>query len=257
MIAPTSAAAGACSNSGCMRAIRYTPAVTIVAAWIRAETGVGPSMASGSQVWSGTWADLANAPTSSRHAAGHEVGVVAREVLRRRCRTSCRKSSVPELLKMKYVPSTRPTSPTTLITNALMPAAVAVVAPVPERDQEVRGGADERPADDQHHEVRRHDQQQHAEHEEVQVGEEARVAAVAAHVGDRVEVDQHRDAGDDQHHQHAERVDQDRDLRVDAARHRVVPADRDDLARVRVERLQLDERADRARRTRARSPACR
>ena len=30
-------------------------------------------------------------------------------------------------LKMKYVPSTRPTSPTTLMTNALMPAAVAVV----------------------------------------------------------------------------------------------------------------------------------
>ena len=27
----------------------YTPAVTMVAAWIRAETGVGPSMASGSQ----------------------------------------------------------------------------------------------------------------------------------------------------------------------------------------------------------------
>ncbi len=32
-----------------MRAIRYTPAVTIVAAWMRAETGVGPSIASGSQ----------------------------------------------------------------------------------------------------------------------------------------------------------------------------------------------------------------
>lgn len=31
------------------RAIRYTPAVTIVAAWIRAETGVGPSIASGNQ----------------------------------------------------------------------------------------------------------------------------------------------------------------------------------------------------------------
>ena len=29
--------------------------------------------------------------------------------------------------KMKNVPSTSPTSPTTLITNALMPAAVAVV----------------------------------------------------------------------------------------------------------------------------------
>ena len=39
--------------------------MTIVAAWIRAETGVGPSMASGSQVWNGTCADFANAPTSS------------------------------------------------------------------------------------------------------------------------------------------------------------------------------------------------
>ena len=178
-------------------------------------------------------------------AAGHEVGLVARERPAGRSRTSAGSRACPSCLKMKYVPSTRPTSPTTLITNALMPAAVAVVAPVPERDQEVRRGADERPADDQQHEVRRLDQQQHAEHEEVQVREEARVAAVAAHVGDRVQVDQHRDAGDDQHHEDAERVDQDRDLRVDAARHHVVPADRDDMARVRVERLQLDERADR------------
>ncbi len=44
--------------------------MTIVAAWIRAETGVGPSIASGNQVWSGTCADLANAPTViSRQAA--------------------------------------------------------------------------------------------------------------------------------------------------------------------------------------------
>ena len=35
----------------------------MVAAWISAETGVGPSIASGSQVWNGTWADLAKAPT--------------------------------------------------------------------------------------------------------------------------------------------------------------------------------------------------
>ena len=40
----------------------YTPAVTMVAAWIRAETGVGPSMASGSQTYSGTCADLPVAP---------------------------------------------------------------------------------------------------------------------------------------------------------------------------------------------------
>ena len=34
----------------------------MVAAWIRALTGVGPSMASGSQTCSGNWADLPTAP---------------------------------------------------------------------------------------------------------------------------------------------------------------------------------------------------
>ncbi len=45
------------------RATRYTPAVTMVAAWMRADTGVGPAMASGSQTWSGSWALLPMAPT--------------------------------------------------------------------------------------------------------------------------------------------------------------------------------------------------
>ena len=42
-----------------------TPAVTMVAAWISADTGVGPSIASGSQVWSPSCADLPIAPTNS------------------------------------------------------------------------------------------------------------------------------------------------------------------------------------------------
>ncbi len=42
--------------------------MTIVAAWMRALTGVGPSIASGSQVWSGICADLATAPPSSPSA---------------------------------------------------------------------------------------------------------------------------------------------------------------------------------------------
>ena len=39
---------GASMNSALERATMYTPAVTMVAAWISALTGVGPSMASGS-----------------------------------------------------------------------------------------------------------------------------------------------------------------------------------------------------------------
>src|SRR3989337_233043 len=48
-----------CVNSGKRRA------VTIVAAWIRAETGVGPSIASGSHVYNGNWADFPVAPVNS------------------------------------------------------------------------------------------------------------------------------------------------------------------------------------------------
>ncbi len=51
------------SNSGLMRATMKIPAVTIVAAWISAEIGVGPSIESGSQTCSGTWALLPIAPT--------------------------------------------------------------------------------------------------------------------------------------------------------------------------------------------------
>jgi len=44
----TAEVAGASANRYEVRAMRYTPAVTIVAAWMRADTGVGPAIASGS-----------------------------------------------------------------------------------------------------------------------------------------------------------------------------------------------------------------
>ena len=62
MIATTVSAVGACSKITCDRATIYTPAVTMVAAWINAETGVGPSMASGSQTYKGICADFPQAP---------------------------------------------------------------------------------------------------------------------------------------------------------------------------------------------------
>src|SRR3954468_20967319 len=65
----TCIAVGDVSNIGDSRQTMNTPAVTIGAAWIRALTGVGPSIASGSQVWRAIWADLPIAPTNrSRHS---------------------------------------------------------------------------------------------------------------------------------------------------------------------------------------------
>ena len=58
----TCSAPGATSNIGSSRATRYTPATTMVAAWISALTGVGPSIASGSQTWKGNCALFPIAP---------------------------------------------------------------------------------------------------------------------------------------------------------------------------------------------------
>ena len=49
-------------HKGNIRAIWNTPATTIVAAWMSALTGVGPSMASGSQMCNGNIADLPAPP---------------------------------------------------------------------------------------------------------------------------------------------------------------------------------------------------
>src|ERR1051325_11211190 len=68
MIATTVNAIGARSKITCERETIYTPAVTIVAAWIRAETGVGPAIASGSQTYKGICALLPVAPIKSRSA---------------------------------------------------------------------------------------------------------------------------------------------------------------------------------------------
>ena len=50
------------SNNGDILATMKIPAVTMVAAWINAEIGVGPSIESGSHTCSGTCADLPMAP---------------------------------------------------------------------------------------------------------------------------------------------------------------------------------------------------
>ena len=52
-----------------MRVTMKIPAVTMVAAWISAEIGVGPSMESGSQTCSGNCADLPIAPTNRQMQA--------------------------------------------------------------------------------------------------------------------------------------------------------------------------------------------
>src|SRR3977135_3781416 len=72
------------SNSGDMRVTMKMPAVTMVAAWISAEIGVGPSIESGSHTCSGNCALLPMAPMkrqmqitlTSDHSAQGTIGII-------------------------------------------------------------------------------------------------------------------------------------------------------------------------------------
>ena len=94
----------------------------MVAAWMSALTGVGPSIASGSQVWSGTCADLATAPPSSPSATStasvdpspSASGAAAKTV---------EKSSDPVCWTRMKSARTNVASPTAFMTNAFLPAS--------------------------------------------------------------------------------------------------------------------------------------
>ena len=96
----------------------------MVAAWISAETGVGPAIASGSQTYSGICADLpARADQQQqrdrgqqpRSRRGRQPAAEDRAEIER-CR-NC--------MKIRNIASEKPKSPMRLTMNALLPASVA------------------------------------------------------------------------------------------------------------------------------------
>src|ERR1700753_775673 len=94
----------------------------MVAAWVSAETGVGPSIASPSQACSGTCADLAHAPDSSSspiHVSALGLAPTAEP-------NTPEYESVPKLAKITKIASASPASPTRFITKAFLAAVAAV-----------------------------------------------------------------------------------------------------------------------------------
>ena len=108
-----------------------TPAVTMVAAWISAETGVGPSMASGSQVCSRNCADLPMAPMNSSRqisvsaSACQPKKLMVLPVSAGACANTVSSSIDAVIMKTAKMPSAKPKSPTRLTTKALIAAALA------------------------------------------------------------------------------------------------------------------------------------
>ena len=128
VIAPTQAMisgaqSDAYSSTGLTRVMRNTPAVTIVAAWIRADTGVGPSIASGNHRYSGSWALLPTAPTNSNSAIA--VAVVLAMVPCSEASLRTEKLTEPSAWKARNIATMKPQSPMRLVTNAFLPAVAA------------------------------------------------------------------------------------------------------------------------------------
>src|SRR5882762_7526911 len=73
-------------------------------------------------------------------------------------------------------------------------------------DQQVTAKSHAFPADEEENVIGGQDENEHEEHEEVEVGEKAVVAAFVGHVAGGVDVDQPADSGDYEEHDHGEVV---------------------------------------------------
>ena len=98
----------------------------MVAAWISADTGVGPAMASGSHTYSGICADLPVAPTNSSSPTKLAGTSSAAPVPLTKALLIVSMSSVPKARYNRNMPSRKPASPIRLVMNALRPAFALV-----------------------------------------------------------------------------------------------------------------------------------
>src|SRR5437667_10900780 len=94
------------------------PAVTIVAAWINADTGVGPAMASGNQVYNGICALLPVAPTNKSKV----MVVISPGVNLAVSEKTSEKFAFPIFEIIQKMAIKKPRSPIRFITNALLAA---------------------------------------------------------------------------------------------------------------------------------------
>ena len=88
---------------------------------------------------------------------------------------------------------------------------------IPVADEQIGTETDQFPEDEGHDEVVGQHDAGHREHEKRKTGEVAGLRLVVLHVGEREDVDQRADAGDDDHHAGGELVELDADLEVEVA----------------------------------------
>ncbi len=192
----------------------------MVAAWISAETGVGPSMASSSQDCSGNCADLPHAPRSSRSPMATSQSFDAPSAAGKTTANAVEpKTTNHRHDRERHAEVADPVDDERL----LWPQPPPRVLVLPEPDEQVRRQAHALPAHVEDQVVVGQHQEQHRRDEQVEVAEEPLPVLVVLHVADRVDVDERADAGDEQDERHRELVEQQPDRDVVAAHREAVP----------------------------------
>ena len=143
----------------------------MVAAWINAETGVGPAMASGSQTYSGNWADLPATPSSmNRVMASSTPGAAAATVGRfGKDGIKLQAAKIPEHQEQ----GNQQTKIADAVDHESFLGGLGVANAIgaffkPEADQQVGTQPHPFPADKQHQVVIGRDQDHHRQDEEVE-----------------------------------------------------------------------------------------
>ena len=204
---------------------------------------MGPSIASGSQTWSGNWALLPTAPQKTRKAIAAIVAVVELGDQLERLADVERPGADPD----EHDPEGEADVADAVDDERLLGGEGGRALRVPEPDQEVRAQAHQLPGGEDGQPAVAQDEQEHAEHEEVQVGEEAPAARVVGHVAHRVEVDEHADRRHDDEEAGRQLVDVEAHLHLEGAGRDPGP-ERDPrpvLAEAAAERLVDDHHRDR------------
>ena len=222
MIATAACAAGDKVNNTFVRAIRYTPAVTMVAACISALTGVGPAIASGSQVCSGNCADFPTAPPISRNAI---VTTVASPVDHKDGAFSKDRRQLQRLRMLHHHKQCNGHRGIAYTRNDERLAGSGAIGGIliPEAYQEVGAQPHAFPSKIHQQQVVRQHQHQHGAHKEVHAGEEACEVRVVRHIAGGINMDEKAHERDHKRKSKRERIQVQRDADVEIPDGQPVP----------------------------------
>src|SRR5215469_11491115 len=202
-MATTYMAVGAWVNKTCERATTYTPAVTIVAAWIKALTGVGqPNIQGKLRGFAGGADKDQQAGNGNRAELSHGIrrpgGCLFKYGLKIQ-RSECAEQQEHAQHEAEVA--------NTVDDKGFFAGIRRGFPQEVKTDQQVAAQAHAFPAHEEQRVVGREHQDEHEKHEQVQVGEEAVVTLFVRHIARGIDVNQEADPGDYQKHDYGEMIE--------------------------------------------------